>query len=98
MTTNQEKQQILLKLNITRNDISKLTDLKYHVANQIFSIIKASIEAKLKKEDINFKFFNDKYIPTNLALPYLKKYGVEKEIIIENARIEKESLNNETKN
>ena len=91
MTTNQEKQKILLKLNITRQDISKLTDLKYHTANQIFSTIKTSIENKLKKEDISFKFFNDKYIPTNLALPYLKKYGVEKEIIFENARIEKEN-------
>ena len=94
MTSNQEKQKILLKLNITRKDIAILTDLKYHTANQIFSIIKTSIETKLKKEDINFKFFNDKYIPTNLALPYLKKYGVEKEIIIENARIEKENLSN----
>lgn len=91
MTTVQEKQQILLKLNITRNDISKLTDLKHHVANQILGIIKTSIKKKLKKEDINFKFFNDKYVPTNLALPYLKKYGVEKKIIIENARIEKEN-------
>ena len=89
MTSNQEKEIILLKPNLTRKDIQSLTEYNSRVVCRIFKDIKDKILSKLRKEDPEFDFFNNKYIPTIHALPHLKKYGIDKDVIISNAKIER---------
>lgn len=89
MTSNQEKEIILLKPNLTRKDIQSLTEYNSRVVCRIFKDIKDKILSKLRKEDPEFDFFNNKYIPTIHALPHLKKYGIDKDTIISNAKIER---------
>lgn len=92
LTTNQEKQKILMQANITRDDIAMLTDLKYPQAQKIFDIVKHQILIDIRKEYPDFNFLNNRYIPTIHALPHLKRYGVDKNTIFKNAEIEKENL------
>lgn len=93
MTSNQEKEQVLLKMNLTRSDIQVLTGYNYKTIRKIFEDIKEAILLKLRKEDPNFMFYDNKYIPTYHALPFLKKFGIDKETIINNARLEREMVN-----
>lgn len=88
--TNNEKLQIIFKQNISRQDIVNLTNLHYKAASKIFSYIRNSVLVELRKDDPNFDFYNTNRIPTLYALPYLKKYGVDKKEILKNAEIEKE--------
>lgn len=85
MTSNQEKEKIILQCSLTRKDITVLTGLNYKAVTKIFISIREAILAKLRKDDPNFEFYNVKYIPTTYALPYLKKYGIDKETILLNA-------------
>ncbi len=85
MASNQEKEEIILKSSLTRKDIIVLTGLNYKAVTKIFLNMRESILKKLRKDDPDFEFYNVKYIPTTYALPYLKKYGVDKEIILLNA-------------
>ena len=85
MASNQEKERIILQSSLTRKDIIVLTGLNYKAVTKIFINIRESILNKLRKDDPTFDFYNVKYIPTTYALPYLKKYGVDKETILLNA-------------
>ena len=89
MTSNQQRETILLKANLTRKDIQLLTEYNSRVVGRIFNEIKEKILEKLRKEDPGFNFYNNKYIPTIHALPYLKRFGIDKETIITNAKIER---------
>ena len=89
MTSNQQRETILLKANLTRKDIQLLTEYNSRVVWRIFNEIKEKILEKLRKEDPGFNFYNNKYIPTIHALPYLKRFGIDKETIITNAKIER---------
>ena len=85
MTSNQEKEKINLQCSLTRKDIIALTGLNYKAVTKIFLNIREAVLRKLRKDDPTFEFYNVKYIPTTYALPYLKKYGVDKETILLNA-------------
>lgn len=89
MTSNQQRETILLKANLTRKDLQILTEYNTRLVGRIFNEIKNKILVKLRKEDPTFDFYNNKYIPTIHALPYLKRFGIDKETIITNARIER---------
>ena len=86
--TAKEKLELITKLYLSRTEIIALMDLsdKRNAANKIIKKMKDEIESQLSASG---KILPDSnHFPTDLVLKYLKDYGITKQQLIANAKIE----------
>ena len=88
-----EKVEICSKTFISAVEIRKVLDLKEGTGNKVIHEIRDYINTELDKK--GKKLPDRKHFPTDLVFKYLKNYGITRQQIINNAKVESAlSLNN----
>lgn len=87
-----EKAEICSKLFISAVEIRKVLDLKEGTGNKVIHEIRDYINAELDKKGKRLP--DRKHYPTDLVFKYLKNYGITKQQIINNAKVEMALLKN----
>ena len=84
--TSRQKATICSKLFISAMEIKNVLDLKEATGNKVIHEIRAFINCELEKR--GKKLPDTKHFPTDLVFKYLKMFGITKQQIINNAKVE----------